>query len=224
VAVLVGADRHLSGRLAERRLNATVHLLDDGFQHLGLARDVDLLVTSEEDLSDKLLPAGRLREGLEAARSADAVLVTAADAEAAARVAEQLGVETAFRVVRSIGAPRTIAGDPAPVPGGTPVLLVAGIACPERFFTDATAAGWAVAGTLAFHDHHRFTSRDIDRIADTARAAGVRTVLTTEKDAVRLNGPLPADLQIRTLPLTVAVDPADSFGEWLLTRIRPRRA
>src|SRR5205085_10887183 len=51
VPVLVGADRYLSGRLAERRLGATVHLLDDGFQHLELAREVDLLLVSEDDLA-----------------------------------------------------------------------------------------------------------------------------------------------------------------------------
>ncbi len=62
VPVLVAADRYLAGRLAERQLGATVHLLDDGFQHLALARDVDLLLVAEEDLTDRMLPAGRLRE------------------------------------------------------------------------------------------------------------------------------------------------------------------
>src|SRR5262249_9539708 len=56
-AVLVGADRYLSGVLAERRLGVTVHLMDDGFQHLELARDVDLLLASEDDLADRPLPA-----------------------------------------------------------------------------------------------------------------------------------------------------------------------
>ena len=65
------------GALAERRLGATVHLLDDGFQHLELARDVDLLLVAEEDLQDRPMPAGRLREGLDAARAADAALITA---------------------------------------------------------------------------------------------------------------------------------------------------
>ena len=63
VAVLVGADRYLSGCLAERRLGATVHLLDDGFQHLELARDVDLLLVAEDDLQDRPLPAGRCAKG-----------------------------------------------------------------------------------------------------------------------------------------------------------------
>src|SRR4029079_6398281 len=77
VPVLVSADRYLSGVLSERRFDDSVHLLDDGFQHLELERDVDLLLLSEEDLTDRPLPGGRLRERLEAARHADAALVTA---------------------------------------------------------------------------------------------------------------------------------------------------
>src|SRR5262249_38786503 len=75
VPVLVGSDRYLSGLLAERRFDVTVHLLDDGFQHVALARDVDLLVVREEDLDDTVLPAGRLREPIAAGSAADAILV-----------------------------------------------------------------------------------------------------------------------------------------------------
>ena len=109
-AVLVGADRYLSGCLAERQLGATIHLLDDGFQHFELARDVDLLLVAEEDLSDQLLPAGRLRERLSAAAAADAALVTAGYDAAAERVGRALALETVFRVTRTIGAPRMVAG------------------------------------------------------------------------------------------------------------------
>ncbi len=64
VPVLVGVDRYRSGTLAERDYDVTVHILDDGFQHLTLARDVDLLLVAEEDLADRPLPGGRLREAL----------------------------------------------------------------------------------------------------------------------------------------------------------------
>ena len=97
--VCVAEDRYLAGVLAERALGATVHVLDDGFQHLELARDVDLLVTSEEDLTDQPLPAGRLREPLAAARLADAVLVTATYDQAAERVGRALGVPVVFREI-----------------------------------------------------------------------------------------------------------------------------
>ncbi len=223
--VVVGANRYLCGLLAERKLGATVHLLDDGFQHFELARDVDLLLASDEDLGDRPLPEGRLRERLDAARSADAVLATATYQAAAERIARALRVETAFRVTRTIGAPRMVAGarDTVVVPPESRVFLVTGIARPERFESDIAAAGWQIAGSLAFRDHHRFSARDIKRIASAARAARCAIVLTTEKDAVRLAARDLGDLPIASIPLVVGVEPADAFRDWLLSRVRAAR-
>jgi tetraacyldisaccharide 4'-kinase len=222
VPVLVGADRYLSGRLAERQFGATVLLLDDGFQHLPLARDADLLVVDQDDLSDRVLPAGRLREPLTSARLADAVLVNAGDEAAAAGVGRSLGVTTAFFVTRTLSAPRLIATDEpaAVVPTGAPVFAVAGIARPERFFSNLAAAGWHVAGTRAFGDHHPFTQRDVDRIAAQAGTAGAAIVLTTAKDGVRLSTCNLAGLQVAIVPLVVSIEPRDSFALWLHDRVR----
>lgn len=220
VPVLVCADRYLAGRFAEAHYGVTVHLLDDGFQHLTLARDLDLLMVSEDDLSDRVLPAGYLREPLSAAAHADALIVTAGYESAAARVGRALGVATTFLATRSIGAPRRIqSGDPVVVPPGEPVFLVAGIAQPDRFFSDAESAGWHVAGTLAFRDHHPFTQRDITRITARARAARSSIVLTTEKDAVRLAACDLSALPIASVPLALTIEPAAPFKEWLLGRI-----
>ena len=173
VAVVVGADRYLSGRLAEQRLGATVHVLDDGFQHLELERDVDLLLVAEDDLHDRPMPAGRLREGLAAAAAADAALVTAGYDTAAERIGRALHIDTVFRVTRAIGAPRMIGGDrdSVVVPHASRVFLVTGIARPERFVDDIAGAGWDIAGMMEFRDHHRFDPRDVapDRRGSTAR-------------------------------------------------------
>ncbi|MBI3403025.1 MAG: tetraacyldisaccharide 4'-kinase [Acidobacteria bacterium] len=221
VAVLVGADRYLSGCLAERRFGATVHILDDGFQHLELARDVDLLLASEEDLEDRPMPAGRLREGLAAAAAADAALVNAGYDAAAARIGRALGVPTVFRMTRAIGAPRMVAGarDSVVVPPGARVFVVTGIARPDRFVTDITSAGWDLAGVMEFRDHHRFGARDVARIRDAARAAASAIVLTTEKDAVRLAACELGDLPIAAVPLVIGVEPADAFATWLIARL-----
>ena len=222
--VLVGASRYLSGRLAEERFGATVHLLDDGFQHFDLAREVDLLLASEEDLSDRPLPAGRLREPLAAASAADAALVMAGYATAAERVARTLGVPTVFRVTRTLGVPRTLAGDSVVVPSESRVFLVAAIARPERFFSDVASAGWQVVGSMPFQDHHHFTPRDVARVIKAARSAAAAIILTTEKDAVRLSAPQMDNLPIASVPLMVGVDPPDGFRDWLLARIRTPRA
>jgi tetraacyldisaccharide 4'-kinase len=221
VVVLVGADRHLSGCLAERRFGATVHLLDDGFQHLELARDVDLLLASEDDLQERPLPAGALREGLAAAAAADAALVTAGYDAAAARIGRALGVSTVFRVTRATGAPRMIAGnhDSVVVPSGARVFVVSGIARPEQFVGDITSAGWELAGVMEFRDHHPFNARDIARITDAARTAASAIILTTEKDAVRLTACELGDLPIAAVPLIVGVEPAEAFRDWLIARL-----
>jgi len=224
IAVLVGADRYLSGCLAERRFGATVHVLDDGFQHVQLARDVDLLLAAEEDLQDRPLPAGRLREGLTAAKAADAALVTAGYDAAAERVGRGMGIATVFRVTRAIGAPRMVAtGDSVVVPPGARVFVVAGIARPERFIADVAAAGWQIAGELLFRDHHPFDDRDVRRIGEAARTAASAIVLTTEKDAVRLGACDLTGMPIASVPLVLGIEPADRFQTWLLDRIRAAR-
>ena len=226
VAVLVGADRHLSGVLAERQLGVTVHLLDDGFQHFELARDVDLLLASEDDLADRPLPVGRLREGIAAAAAADAALVTAGYDAAAERIGRALGVATVFRVTRAIAPPRALTGsrESVVVPPNSRVFVVTGIARPDRFVADVSAAGWEIAGALDFRDHHLFDARDIRRITEAARSAAAAIVLTTEKDAVRLTACDLGDLPIAAVPLVVGIEPADRFRDWLLARLSSARA
>jgi len=220
VPVLVGANRYLSGRLAEQRFGTTVHLLDDGFQHLQLERTLDLLLVSEDDLSDRPVPAGRLREPLAEAAVAHAALVTAGYPAAAERIGRQLGIDRAFRVVRTIGPPRRIVGgEPVVVPGGSRVFVVVGVARPDRFVADLVGAGWDIVGMLTFRDHHPYTRRDVAHIASAARAAGASIVLTTAKDAERLAVCDLADLPIAAVPLDAAVDPDEDFLRWILARL-----
>lgn len=225
-AVVVAPARYDAGTLAETRLGCTVHLLDDGFQHLQLERDVNLLLMATGDLEDRMLPAGRLREPLSAASAADAVIVTGADASRAEAVARQLGVTPVFRTVVRIGAPRMVQpyGEPAAIAPGTPVFGLAGIARPERFFAAALGAGWRITGEQRMRDHHRYTRRDVERIVAAARRAGAAAVLTTAKDAVRLEAFAPFPLPFCWLPMEVAIEPAQAFREWLLARLAAARA
>jgi tetraacyldisaccharide 4'-kinase len=224
--VAVAADRHLAGRLAEARAGCTVHLLDDGFQHCKLERDVDLLVVDPADLTGpRLLPAGRLREPLGAARLADAVIVLAESDDDAAEVGRRLGVEPAFRAVRRIDAPRLIEPDGRVVSpaAGTRVLAFAGVARPARFFVELKDAGWMVAGELAFPDHYRYSARDVRRILDAARDARAVMLLTTEKDLMRLLAFRPLPMPLGWVPLQMTVEPAASFREWLAGRLADAR-
>ena len=225
VPLLTGAERFVAGCIAERRLDCTIHLLDDGFQHVRLHRDVDLLVVSRDDLDDAVLPAGRLRESLDAARTADALLVTGSDPDLA-ELSARLHVGPAFRVVPSLGAPRLVEPFGAIMPRtGMRAVAVAGIARPRRFFDAARAHGWEVTREIEFRDHHWFTRRDLDRMLAAARAENADVILTTEKDAVRLLdvplGPIPPTFVY--LPMTVAIEPSMEFGEFIRARLAAAR-
>jgi tetraacyldisaccharide 4'-kinase len=204
VPVLVAADRFLAGTFAERHFGATVSILDDGFQHVQLERDVDLLLVSTDDLSDRVVPAGRLRESLETAKLADAVLVAGSEEEAVA-VATTLNHSTTFRVTPKYHA----AEEPQRV------VAFAGIARPERFFNALRSLGYEVARELAFPDHHWYTARDIARIQDAARETSAPLIITTEKDAVR------CPLQCAVLGLSVDIEPAAEFERWLIAKLWP---
>jgi len=221
VAVVVGERRLAAGRLALAALSSPpdLFLLDDGFSHVALARDLDLLVLPAGDPwgGGRLWPSGRLREPLASARHADALLVAggaAGDGEAAAAALARLGFAgPGFAAPVLAGAPRF--ADGAPVPAGTRVLAVCGIAHPERFFRAAADAGLELAGTLAFPDHHAFPARSLAAIARRARALGAVAVLATEKDSAKLEGRLA--LPLARLP--VEARPESAFYDWLDRRI-----
>jgi tetraacyldisaccharide 4'-kinase len=225
VPVLVGADRFRCGQLAEQRLDITVHVLDDGFQHLRLRRDVNLLLIDEDDLAERVLPAGRLREPVSAAAAADALLTGSGDPTRLGRAVAALGVPTIFRTERKLLAVRMMSSGKAiepPMVG--PVFAVAGIAKPHRLFETLASAGWRLGGTLVFRDHHRFSQSDVSRITQAARDAQTHIVITTAKDAVRFEPLDCSPLALAVATIATAVEPASSFAPWLIDRLSRARA
>jgi tetraacyldisaccharide 4'-kinase len=220
IPIIVAADRYVGGRLAEARLGATCILLDDGFQHLRLARDLDLVIVAPDDLDDRVLPAGRLREPLSSASLADAVIVPG-DSHGAARVGAATGAGVVFRLETHGGDPSAVAPHGAPI--GVParaILGLAGIARPRRFLDGLRTAGWEVRGEIVHRDHHWYTAADVARVEAAARRAGAAMIVTTEKDAVRLEGLVAASsLPWAYLPMRVTVEPQDDFRRWLLDRV-----
>jgi tetraacyldisaccharide 4'-kinase len=222
--VLVCADRYLAGRVAELHLGATVLLLVDGFQHFALARAVDLLVIDPADFERPMtLPAGRLREPEATAALADA-LVVGGDANARVAMSERLGVAQAFSLVRHVGpAMEDTSRGAQPVALPAHVVLVSGIARPSRFEEEARAAGYDVAQSIAFPDHHNYVAADVARIADAVRTSGAACVVTTEKDLMRLLPLRPLPFRVAVRSLQVRVEP-ETFVPWLLDRLAAARA
>jgi len=186
VPVVVGEDRYEAGRLAEQKFGLQAHLLDDGFQHRKLARDFDIVLLTERDLRDSLLPAGRLREPLSSlARASSLVFMDDASSAGIAIRAGQLE----WRVSRGIVPPQTKEA----------CFAFCGVARPERFFYDLGIAGVQVTGTRAFRDHHAYTAQDVESLYRQGQQSGAAAFVTTEKDAVNLG-----EFSERLRPLYVA--------------------
>ena len=183
----VKADRYAEGRRIESRQKVDVFLLDDGFQHLALARDVDLLMLdgSRKLKNEALLPAGMLREPISSCARADVLVVTrktereaieAADAHQHAIFYAQTRL-LGLRLVGEGGVPRYV----SEMSDG-PFFAFCGIGNPEAFFADLQRWHVPVAGTMSFRDHHRYTASDLQRLQEAAESAGARGFVTTEKD------------------------------------------
>ncbi len=217
IPIVVAADRARAGQVAIDRFESTVLILDDGFQHLRLERTIDLLVLSPGDLAEKLLPSGRLREPLSAASVADAVLAYGGSAEAD-QLARHVGVAHSFCITPRYLPLLTLHGV---VPAADKrVAAVAGIARPQRFTDALRKQGYDVVREFAFPDHHWFTAADVREIESHLRALGAGSVVTTAKDAMRLERHRDAlTLPWAILPLSVFVEPSVEFEAWLLQRL-----
>jgi tetraacyldisaccharide 4'-kinase len=223
VAVLASSSRYLAGVLAAHHFGCTVHVLDDGFQHFDVHRDADILVIARADLARPVtLPSGRLREPLDAAQAADAVVwLDDVPSDDLARDVDEAepAIEwgrPVWRARRRQGIARLAdaAGTPL-APASGPVVALAGIAHPPGFFRDLERAGWTIARELAYPDHHAYTAADVARIVEAVRACGAWAVITTEKDLVRLLPFRPFAVPVACVPMTLEIDPPGTLDGWL---------
>jgi len=226
VPVYVAAQRFEAGLLGEADAPhgdtdgqpVAVHLLDDGFQHRQLVRDVDILLLNGCDWRDSLLPAGNLREPLNAIRRAGVIAVPADEPELEAELRTWGWKGPVWRLHRSMEVPA--------VDG--PVAAFCGIARPGQFFDGLEAAGLRLASRVAFRDHHSYTVGDVERLTVAAHAAEATALITTEKDLVRLGrlaAAFPESLALKTARLTAEIENESVAIDWLagrLARGRPR--
>jgi tetraacyldisaccharide 4'-kinase len=226
VPVYVAAERYDAGLLAEqaakapqdanRSLGLKAHIMDDGFQHRQLARDVDVLLLSRRDLNDHLLPAGNLREALHAAERAHVIAVSADEPDVEAEIKKRGWKSQVWRLRRRMEIP--------PVnnsPGG-PVAAFCGIARPEQFFQGLESAGMQLVARTAFRDHHNYTADDLSRLVSAAHKAGATALVTTEKDRVRLGAlasTLPASLPLQTARLRIEIENEAAAIDWLIDHL-----
>jgi tetraacyldisaccharide 4'-kinase len=214
VPVVVGEDRYEAGRFAETRFGTQIHLLDDGFQHRGLARDFDIVLVTPEDARDRLLPGGRLREPLHALKRADAVVL----ASGAAAEAFSVDGKMVWRVRRGIVTQNL------PPRDQIRALAFCGVARPQNFLLQLRAAGVDPVAEAFFRDHHAYTDNDIRDLLQLRRRSEADTFVTTEKDAVNLGGFLDALAPLVVIPVKMELSDAANAVDTMLRVIEERRA
>jgi tetraacyldisaccharide 4'-kinase len=172
VPVIVGENRYAAGRCAESKFGPQLHLLDDGFQHRGVARDFDIVLVTPQDAGDHLLPFGRLREPLGSLHRADAVVL----GSGASANSFPLDGKLVWRVRRGI-----VPQDVPPRP-----VVFCGIARPQSFILQLRAANIEPAAEAFYRDHHAYTEHDIRELLALRQKSEAGGFVTTEKDAINL--------------------------------------
>jgi tetraacyldisaccharide 4'-kinase len=227
VPVFVAGQRFGAGQLAEASAAPgdpnlhlpSVHILDDGFQHRQLDRDIDILLLDRHDwLHDTLLPAGNMREPAKAARRATVIAIPAPDSAAEFESSLRAwGWEgPIWRIHRKMEIP-SIDG---------PAVAFCGIARPAQFFAGIEAAGQRLAARIAFPDHHGFTPADLQHLVTTAQQTGATALITTEKDLIRLGNSaaaFPAPISLKTARLRVEIEHQNEAIDWLLDHLKQSR-
>lgn len=207
--VVVGESRYEAGRVAVDQCGADALVLDDGFQHRTLAKDLEIVTVegSEPWGNGRLFPRGVLREPLSALRRASMVVVTnPAHPAAAADMARTLRHWRASATVLA-GSYRAEAlrrggdgtGRPPSALSGRRIVALAGLASPAGFVRTLASLGAKVAELVEFPDHHPYTVADVERVWSVARGARADWVVTTEKDWVRLQEMPQAELELWVL-------------------------
>ncbi len=227
VPVWVGGNRAASGMAALARGGVDVLVLDDGFQHLGLYRDLDIVLLDCRSPFGNgfVLPAGPLREPPSNLKRADALVITHAgkDGDAALLGDKIRGLFPGIPVfacrhtLRGIGLTK---GEPLfPLSSllDRKAVIFSGIARPEGFFSDLGKAGLRICDSLSFPNHHRYAMGDFSKIFGSASRHGAKVIITTAKDAIRI--PLPFRNAIAVAEMGIDFGP-DHEGFCSLTRGR----
>jgi tetraacyldisaccharide 4'-kinase len=225
IPVLTARQRYRGGMAALERFGVDLFVLDDGFQHLPLQRDVNILLVDGVTPfgAERCLPGGDLREGPSALRRADMIILTGHPIEKWRKRIEGLAPRADLHNVRfqATGVVDLSSGKELPLTflEGKKLFAFAGIARPERFYHALEHAGVVLQGRQSFRDHYLFRPSDLYALIEKATEQGAEGLITTEKDAVRIAS-LPQELPFYTLQLGITMDNMDNFLREIRQRIQ----
>jgi len=223
----VGKDRFTEGQRIELQQPVDVFLLDDGFQHLQLARDLDILLmdASRGLAGEFLLPAGRLREPLSAMSRANILVFTRTEnMPGTVEAIQKLNRYPVFAAATRLVGFRRLSGEVALLSaseiGAGPFFAFCGLGNPDAFFRDLRSWGLAVCGQMSFPDHHRYTEKDVSQIQMEAKRAGANAFVTTEKDEQNLSG-MRFEHPVYVAVIDLVVTPEADFKNALAQTLQP---
>lgn len=220
-AVISDPNRSEAGNWAIDNLGAEVFVLDDGFQHLALARDLNIVTIDATDAwgGGRLLPAGRLREPRSGLSRADCVVVTRADQSTKLDTLESeiqrfIGARPLIRsemIVKGISRMNSeMLQETITLP--KPAAAFCALGNPESFFELLRRSAINPVFTRTFRDHHHYTQADVDSLIQESKKAGAQSVITTAKDAVKLQQSK-FELPCYVLNIEISIDDEDSLIE-----------
>ena len=222
VAFGVGRNRFEEGQRLEAQQPIDIFLLDDGFQHLRLARDLDILLidASRSMHGELLLPAGRLREPLSAMSRANLVVFTRTETvPGSLEAVEKLSHLPVFAASTELLGFRRYGGgiqlQSIEEIGDGPFFAFCGLGNPEAFFRDLQAWGLPICGRAVFPDHHRYTEQDVLQIKQAGEGSGAKAFVTTEKDEHNLRGLRIEETAVYVSAIDLAISPEADFGNVL---------
>jgi|SRR5580704_2983187 tetraacyldisaccharide 4'-kinase len=214
----VGQDRFAEGQRLASQQPVDVFLLDDGFQHLRLARDLDILLldSSQQLGGESLLPAGSLREPVSAMSRANLVVFTRTETtpgaiEAISKLHQFPVFAAATRLLgfRRLGGEITLLSSSEI--GNGPFFAFCGLGNPEAFFRDLRNWDLSLCGQATYADHHRYTEREVLAIQAAGKRAGANAFVTTEKDAQNLHEQKFAESPVYVAVIDLVVSPEADF-------------
>ncbi|MFZ5563935.1 MAG: tetraacyldisaccharide 4'-kinase [Thermodesulfobacteriota bacterium] len=222
VPVVVGKKRYAAATAAMEKTSPDVVILDDGFQHFQLARDLNIvLMDSARPVGNgRLLPAGPLREPLSCLTHADAFVFTRSDPAGEEKppggvIGPYVKSKPVFRAChRPVVAGRIGAGAAGPLSGSTtetlqgmPVFVFCGLARNREFLKSVQQVGARVLGHLFFPDHCLYKKEDLSAVLEKASAAGAKILVTSEKDYVKIASLGPFDRELAVLGVEIDFGP-----------------
>jgi tetraacyldisaccharide 4'-kinase len=233
VPVIVGSNRFEAGTLARARFGITALVLDDGFQHRTLVKDLEIVMAraSAPWGNGRLLPGGPLREALPGLARAHLVVATGARdlaqagevGDAVERFAPGVSVLTAVHVPTECFESSAMRFVPLSALGNTKLLGFAGIGAPDGFLRTLGETGLVSAGFARFADHHWYTREDLARLDQRAAEAGADGLITTEKDWVRFRTLPPLRRPVYVLSVRLRLTSGEAAWRAAFERLAARR-